>query len=196
MPPPKVSMRERRSDEQGTAADGYRRRRWEATSSTRSGATAVGISTRILRKSPPCGAVHATDVHDVGHEASPSGSGFFAEQSMSASMVAHKLPSERTGEAVRVDRGGSNPRVAGADLGAAGDLSDEVEGRALPKGSSELRTATILVEHLNSHGAQGAPPHLYTGDREVAVDAVAEGETTLLLIQLTTRTDGLEPGRP
>ena len=72
---------------------------------------------------------------------------------MSANMVAHKLPSEQTGEAVRVDRGGSNPQVAGADLGAAGDLSDEVEGRASPKGSSELRTATILVEHLNSHGA-------------------------------------------
>ena len=59
----------------------------------------------------------------------------------------------------------------------------------MPKGSSELRTATILVEHLNSHGAQWAPPHLYAGDREVAVDAVAEGETTLLLIQLTTRTE-------
>jgi len=61
---------------------------------------------------------------------------------------------ERTdGESLRFDRGGSNPQVAGADLGAAGDLSDEVEGRASPKGSSELRTATILVEHLNSHGA-------------------------------------------
>ncbi len=114
------------------------------------------------------------------------GVALFAQLSTSASMVTHKPLSGQTGESIRIDRGGNDPRVAGADVHGLGDLSDEVEGPASPKASSELRTATILVEYLNSHGAQWESPNLYTGKREIGVDAVAEGGGSRLLIQVTT----------
>lgn len=107
-----------------------------------------------------------------------------ATVSQSASMAAYKSPTT-SGEAVRVSRGGDDSRVAGAGFSPTGDLSDHIEGRASPKGSSELRAATILVEHLNSRGATWAPPNLYRG-REIGVDAVAEDGSERLQIQVTT----------
>lgn len=110
-----------------------------------------------------------------------------ARLSTSATIVAHKPPSDQTGESVRIERGGDDPRVAGADVHGLRGLSDEVEGRASPKALSELRTATILVEYLNSQGAQWESPNLYAGKREVGVDAVAQSGASRLLIQVTTR---------
>jgi hypothetical protein len=107
-----------------------------------------------------------------------------ATAATSASMTGHKPPGSG-GESVRVARGGEDPRVAGADVDPAGELSDHVEGHASSKDSSELRAATVLVEHLNAGGAHWGPPTLYRG-KEIGVDAVTADGAERLQIQVTT----------
>jgi hypothetical protein len=102
----------------------------------------------------------------------------------SASMTGY-MPPGIGGESVRLSRGGEDPRVAGADVDPVGELSDQIEGRASSKDSSELRAAVLLVEHLNARGAHWAPPTLYRG-REIGVDAVAADDADRLQIQVTT----------
>jgi hypothetical protein len=109
---------------------------------------------------------------------------FLATLSPTTSLTGYKPPGS-SGESIRVGRGGPDPRVADADLEPSGDLHDRIEDRASPKSASELRAATILVEHLNSLGAAWANPRLHEG-REAGVDAVAEDGDKRLRVQVTT----------
>lgn len=105
-----------------------------------------------------------------------------------ASAWAHKPPGADGREAIRVMRGGDDARVASADAGAAGEVDDRIEGRAARKAQSELRTAAVLVEALNSYGEEWSAPKLRTG-REDGVDAVAnwiDDPARELRIQVTT----------
>ena len=86
---------------------------------------------------------------------------------------------------MRVIRGGSDPRIADADLRASGELDDRIEGRASRKDDSELRVALTLVEHLNTVGAHWVGVELRRG-REDGVDAVASDGDETLRIQVTT----------
>jgi hypothetical protein len=108
-----------------------------------------------------------------------------AEQNSSASLTAYKPPGATGDEAVRVIRGGSDPRVADANLSASRGLEDRIEGRASRKDDSELRAAQTLVEHLNADGAQWGQVELRRG-REDGVDAVAYDGGQALRIQVTT----------
>lgn len=85
---------------------------------------------------------------------------------------------------MRVIRGGSDPRIADADLRASGELDHRIEGRASGKGDSELRVALTLVEHLNAAGAHWGEVELRRG-REDGVDAVARDRDQTLRIQVT-----------
>jgi hypothetical protein len=101
-----------------------------------------------------------------------------AEQNSSASLTGYKPPGATADEAVRVIRGGSDPRVADADLSASGGLEDRIEGRASRKDDSELRVAQTLVEHLNADGAQWGQVELRRGRED-------DGDQALR-IQVTT----------
>jgi hypothetical protein len=108
-----------------------------------------------------------------------------AEQSSSASLTAYKPPGATADESVRVIRGGSDRRVADADLSASGGLDDRIEGRASRKDDSELRVAQTLVEHLNAAGAHWSQVGLRRG-QEDGTDAVARDGDQALGIQVTT----------
>lgn len=87
-----------------------------------------------------------------------------------------------------VSRGGDDPRAASTDLNDQGRLVSTNEGMASDKKKSELRTAQLFVQHLNSAGQQWsdvtAPPD---GLPEEGVDAIAAGiNGRMLKIQVTT----------
>jgi hypothetical protein len=115
------------------------------------------------------------------------GRSLHATVSTSVSLIAHKLPG-CSGESIRQDRGGEDRRVADADLDASGELRDRVEGRASPKGVSEVRAAWILAQHLNSLGASWQQPTAPIG-REEGVDAVSRDRQQTLKVQVTTAED-------
>jgi hypothetical protein len=103
-------------------------------------------------------------------------------------LIAQKLPGS-SGESVRQQRGGDDPRVSDADLEPSGALSDRVEGRAASKGLNELRTARVLVDYLNLHGASWSLPQLHEGSREEGFDAWAADaarDEKMLRVQVTT----------
>jgi hypothetical protein len=87
-----------------------------------------------------------------------------------------------------VSRGGTDPRVASSDLDEDGCIVSKIEGRASNKKKSELRTAQLLVQKLNSMGQEWKEPSLPPeGTPEEGVDAIASdifGHT--LKIQVTT----------
>jgi hypothetical protein len=53
-----------------------------------------------------------------------------AQVGSSAGLIAYKPPGATGDESVRVIRGGSDRRIADADLRASGELDDRIEGRA------------------------------------------------------------------
>jgi hypothetical protein len=89
-------------------------------------------------------------------------------------------------EGVRVERGGTDPRSASADIDAAGTVEDSIGERASPKERSELRAAQTLVQHLNARGSKWESAELRTG-REDGVDCTAAGQHGAKLeMQMTT----------
>jgi hypothetical protein len=123
-----------------------------------------------------------------GSETFTFGQVLTATQGQSASVIAQKPPGS-SGESVRQQRAGDDPRVSDADLEPSGALSDRIEGRAASKGMNELRTVRVLVEYLNLHGASWSLPHLHEGNREEGFDAWAadaECDQKVLRVQVTT----------
>jgi hypothetical protein len=111
-------------------------------------------------------------------------------QKQDPSLVAREIPADRaeSGEesAVRIGRGGSDPRSSGADLEDAGGVSAHISGKPSPKQSSETRTAALLLQRLNEDGGSWGPPEEPPGP-EIGVDRIARdtaGRT--IQIQVTT----------
>jgi hypothetical protein len=112
-------------------------------------------------------------------------------QGQDTSFVAHKLPGS-SGESIRNQRGGDDPRIADVDLDPCGRLEDRIEGVASPKSSSELRTARLLIERLNSLGQRWMDPQLPDpAALEEGVDAYATSadRDEIMKIQVTTPED-------
>jgi hypothetical protein len=95
-------------------------------------------------------------------------------------------------EAIRIERGGPDLRSASVDRSAEGSVDVTISGSLPRKQLTELRTARLLVEHLNGAGAAWEPPvscddeRRQTGAAEDGVDCVSCGPNGELRIQVTT----------
>ena len=90
---------------------------------------------------------------------------------------------------IHVSQGGTSPLEARAELFAEGILGDHSSGGRRPgKDETELRTANLLVQHLNRAGEYWDAPEQPTGPEE-GVDCIARDRrdsSVVLKIQVTT----------
>ena len=131
----------------------------------------------IEQTSEPSAVTHAEGVHHVFQ--------FDEAVGIDDGMTLHKKGVDGT-EGLRVERGGSDPRSASADIDESGTLAIVIVEPASPKEAAELRAAQTLVQYLNASDARWQPATIREG-REDGVDCVASGEDGARLeMQITT----------